>query len=230
MQLRYASGHTGEGYVRAQAWRDASLERCPNHPHGGCSLARHGTYTRKTPRGTRIARWYCPESHTTFSLLPDCLAARLPGTLDGLEAVVVAAEQAPTRTAAANALRPDAVGLPGAMRWVQRRIRLVHHVLTIVIGLLPEHLARCVAEMGAVRARLDTDTALRALRILTASQLPTLPAPLGFYPHRLDTGNCSVGTSRYLTGLFRRRIAWDDGTIREGSGAGEVAFAKNRCC
>ena len=189
MQLRYASGHTGEGYVRAQAWRDASLERCPNHPHGGCSLARHGTYTRKIPRGTRIARWYCPESHTTFSLLPDCLAARLPGTLDGLEAVVAAAEQAPTRTAAANALRPDAVGLPGAMRWVQRRIRLVHHVLTIVIGLLPEHLARCVAEMGAVRARLDTDTALRALRILTASQLPTLPAPLGFYPHRLDTGN-----------------------------------------
>ena len=41
---------------------------------------------------------------------------------------------------------------------------------------------------------------------------------------------CSVGTPRYLTGLFRRRIAWDDGTIREGSGAGEVAFAKNRCC
>ena len=31
----------------------------------------------KTPRGTRIARWYCPQSHTTFSLLPDCLAARL---------------------------------------------------------------------------------------------------------------------------------------------------------
>ena len=66
MQLRYASGHTGEGYVRARAWRDASLERCPNHPHRGCSLARHGTYTRKTPRGTHIARWYCPESHTTL--------------------------------------------------------------------------------------------------------------------------------------------------------------------
>ena len=151
MQLRYASGHTGEGYVRAQAWRDATLERCPNHPHGRCSLARHGTYARKTPRGTRIARWYCPQSHTTFSLLPDCLAARLPGTVDALEAVVVAAEQAPSQIAAANALRPDAVGLPGAMRWVRRRVRLVHHVLTIVIGLLP--------------------------------------APLGFYPHRLDVGN-----------------------------------------
>ena len=189
MQLRYPSGHTGEGYVRAQAWRDASLERCPNHPHGGCSLARHGTYTRKTPRGTRIARWYCPQSHTTFSLLPDCLAARLPGTLDVLEAVVVAAEQAPSLSAAANALRPDAIGLPGAMRWVRRRVRFVHHVLILVIGLLPEHLARCVAEMGAVRARLDTDTALRALRVLTAAQLPALPAPLGFYPHRLDTTN-----------------------------------------
>ena len=106
-----------------------------------------------------------------------------------LEAVVVAAEQAPSLSAAANALRPDAIGLPGAMRWVRRRVRLVHHVLILVIGLLPEHLARCVAEMGAVRARLDTDTALRALRVLTAAQLPALPAPLGFYPHRLDTTN-----------------------------------------
>ena len=153
MQLRYKTGLTGEQYVRAQAWRAARLERCPNHPHGGCSLARHGTYTRKTPRGTRIARWYCPESHTTISLLPDCLAARLPGELDELEAVVAHAEQAPSRAAAANALRRDAVELPGAMRWVERRVRLVHHVVSIVIGLLPEPLARCIAEMGAVRAR-----------------------------------------------------------------------------
>ena len=99
MQLRYETGLTGEGYVRAQAWRDARLDRCPNHPHGECSLARHGTYARKTPRGTQIARWYCPESHMTFSLLPDCLAARLPGTLDEVEQVVAHAEQAPTRHA-----------------------------------------------------------------------------------------------------------------------------------
>ena len=48
---------------------------------------------------------------------------------------------------------------------------------------------RCVAEMGAVRARLGTDTALRALRTLAAAQLPALPTPLGFHPHRLDTTN-----------------------------------------
>ena len=191
VQLRYETGLTGEQYVRAQAWRDARLARCPNHPHGNCSLARHGTYTRKTPRGTHIARWYCRDSHTTFSLLPDCLAARLPGELDEVEAVVAHAEQAPSLAAAADALRRDAVELPGAMRWVARRVLLVHHVLTIIIGLLPEHFARCVAEMGAVRTRLGTDCALRTLRVLTAEQLHALPAPLGFQPHRLGTTNRS---------------------------------------
>ena len=189
VQLRYETGLTGEEYVQAQAWRAASLERCPNHPHGGCSLARHGTCARKTPRGTRIARWYCPESQTTISLLPDCLAARLPGELDTLEAVVAHAERAPSRTAAGDALRPDPVELPGAMRWVERRVRLVHHVLSLVIGLLPEPLARCIGEVGAVRARLKTETALRALRTLVAQQLPVLPAPLGFPPHRLGATN-----------------------------------------
>jgi len=189
LQLRYETGLTGEAYVRAEAWRDARLERCPNHPHGGCSLARHGTYARKSPRGTKIARWYCPESHTTFSLLPECLAARLPGELDEVEQVVAHAEQAPSLAAAGDALRRDAVELAGAMRWVGRRVRLVHHVLKVVIGLLPEPLARCVAEMGAVRTRLQTETALRALRTRLAEQLPVLPAPLGFQPHRLGTTN-----------------------------------------
>ena len=69
-------------------------------------LARHGTYARKTPRGTQIARWYCPESHTTFSLLPDCLAARLPGELDTLEAVVAHAERAASVSAAGQCVAP----------------------------------------------------------------------------------------------------------------------------
>ena len=75
------------------------------------------------------------------------------------------------------------------MRWVERRVRLVHHVLSIVIGLLPEPLARCIAEVGAARMRLETETALRALRAPTDAQLPVLPAPLGFRPHRLGTTN-----------------------------------------
>ena len=70
MQLRYRTGLTGEQYVTAQAWRSATLPRCPNHPGGDCALARHGTYQHKTPPGTKIAHWYCRRSHTTFSLLP----------------------------------------------------------------------------------------------------------------------------------------------------------------
>ena len=190
MQLRYETGLTGERYVSEQAWRDARLERCPNHPHGGCSLARHGTYERKTPRGVRVARWYCPQSHTTFSLLPDCLAARLPGTLDDLEAVVVVAEEAGSQAAAANEVRcpsdDDAIELPGALRWLRRRVDLVYDALARVIGLIPDKLAGCIATMSAVRERLNSDSALMALRGLVAGQLQTLPAPLGFQPHGIE--------------------------------------------
>lgn len=66
MQILYETGLTGEEYVRAEAWRFAQLERCPNHPDGGCSVAKHGTYERKITRGAKIARWYCRESHTSI--------------------------------------------------------------------------------------------------------------------------------------------------------------------
>ena len=112
-----------------------------------------------------------------------CLAARLPGTLDELEAVAAAAEGARSREAAANDLRRDAVELPGAIRWVRRRVRLVHNVLARVIGLIPDRLAGCAATMVAVRERLKSDSALMKLRDLVSAQLRTLPAPLGFQPH-----------------------------------------------
>jgi hypothetical protein len=165
VQLRFQTGLTSEDYVSRKAWREASLSRCPNHPRGGCSLARHGTYERKTPAGTRIARWYCPESHTTFSLLPDFLAARLPGTLNALEDVVAVAEQAPSLEAAANSLRLD-IELPGALRWIRRRIALVHRCLVLVIGLLPDQLAGCVATVTHLREHLGHESVLMALRRL----------------------------------------------------------------
>ena len=180
MQLRYETGLTGEEYVRAEAWRDARLERCPNHPYGGCSLASHGTYARKTPRGAKIARWYCRESHTTFSLLPDCLAARLPGTLDALETVVAHAERSRSLTETAKALRRDAVGLAGAIRWVRRRVRLVCRLLASVAELLPERFALGIAGLIPLRAHLDTGRALVELRRLLAPNLSVLPMPLGF--------------------------------------------------
>ena len=193
LQLRYETGLTGEEYVKSEAWRDARLERCPNHPQGGCSVASHGTYGRKTPPGAKVPRWYCPESHTTISMLADCLAARLPGTLDDLEAFVVAAEGARSLEAAANEVRPDAVELPGALRWVRRRVRLVHDILVRVIGLIPDRLAGCAATMVAVRERLGSDSALMALRGLVSAQLRTLPAPLGFQAHGIGVVGRKAG-------------------------------------
>ena len=156
-------------------------------------MAHHGTYERKTPEGCQIARWYCRESHTSFSGLPDCLAARLPGTLDELEAVVVMAEEAGSLEEAANEARcpedEDAIELPGALRWLRRRLDLIYNVLARVIGLIPDKLAGCAPTMSAVRERLESDSALMALRGLVAGQLQTLPAPLGFQPHGIDAGN-----------------------------------------
>ena len=189
MQLRYQTGLTGEQYVSDEAWREARLDRCPNHPSGECSFARHGVYERRTPAGTLIARWYCRESHQTFSLLPDCLAARLPGTLRRLEEVVAHAEQAPSLMKAADQIRRDGVQLAGAMRWVRRRVRLVQRVLRVVIGLLPRQLAGCRVEITACRQRLGTETVLVSLRSLTERWLADLAAPLGFRPHGITAGH-----------------------------------------
>ena len=150
-------------------------------------MASHGTYGRKTPPGAKVPRWYCRESHTTISMLADCLAARLPGTLDALEAVVVAVEEAGSLEEAADEVRcpedEDAIELPGALRWIRRRLELVYNALARVIGLIPEKLAACAPTMSAVRERLESDSALMELRGLVAGQLQTLPAPLGFQPH-----------------------------------------------
>nr|WP_141657222.1 hypothetical protein [Thiocapsa sp. KS1] len=51
-----------------------------------------------------------------MSLLPGCLAARLSGTLSEVEAVVRAAEQAPSLEAFRTHRRLD-IELPGALGW-----------------------------------------------------------------------------------------------------------------
>ena len=129
----------------------------------------------------RITRYYCPTAHETFSLLPDCLASRFPGDLDDLERVVAQVDAAPSIEAAADVLRPDVV-LPSAVRWVRRRLTVVRTVLLAVVTLLPD-LFCGNAHLGAVRAALDTDHALVALRARAAPLLAALPRPLGFARH-----------------------------------------------
>ena len=187
VQLRYECHLTGEDYVTQQAWCNASLQRCPLHPQGGCGFARHGTYQRLSPPGTRIARWYCPQGRQTFSLLPDCLAVRLPGTLAEVEAVVYAVEQAGGLEAACSILRLD-IELPGALRWVRRRVQAIHMSLHVLLGLMPERLGGCEPRLEAFAECLGTASVLPLLRQLAAPYLPLLLTPLGFRPRSTRVG------------------------------------------
>ena len=102
MQIPLRTLSSAEAYVSNQEWRDARLSNCPSHPLGGGSFARHGSYTRVTPQGLRIARWYCPEGRQTFSLLPDFVAARLPGLLASIDDSITVASSAKSMEVAAS--------------------------------------------------------------------------------------------------------------------------------
>ena len=181
MQLRFATGLTSEDYVTQAGWLTATLERCPLHPEGGCGIARHTPYERVSPPGCKVARWYCRLGHTTFSLLPDFLCSRLTGTLEEVEGVVAAAEAARTQEEGSEELRPDAE-LPGALRWLRRRVRAVHAGLAAAIGLLPGILAGCKPTVTSIRTALGAAIVLVRLRSEVGLQLAALPPPLGLGP------------------------------------------------
>ena len=132
----------------------------------------------------------------TFGLVPDFLCSRLTGGLEEVEAAVAAAEAALTREAASEALRRD-IELPGALRWLRRRTRLVHAGIAAAIGLLPGLLAGCEPTVSSLRSALGAESALVYLRDAVAPHLSALPPPLGFGPppraaeglaHRPPTG------------------------------------------
>lgn len=180
MQLRFETQLTSTEYVTRQGWREATLPRCPLHPRQACGVSRHGTYVRVEPPDTRVARFYCRLGRTTFSLLPDCLASRLSSSQDEVEQVVVAAEQAPSQEIAAARLRPD-IGLPGALRWLRRRLGPMRTTLRALVTLVPA-LMGSPAQLGSVRGVLSTGRALVALRGIADAHLRVLAPPFGFGP------------------------------------------------
>ena len=91
-----------------------------------------------------------------MSLLPDCFAARRSGTLDELEAEVLAVERAASLAAAAAVRRPDSE-LPGALRWLGRARSDVHAALSIVRALLPERFEAAAPSLTAFAAALGLD-------------------------------------------------------------------------
>ena len=116
------------------------------------------------------------------------------------------AERAASLMAAANALRTDAIALPGAMRWVRRRVRLAHHVLMLVIGLLPGRLARCIAG-GCAGAQTAWGRKRRCGRF--APSLPRssrrCPRRWGFRPTD-SARRIAIDAANTRWGLIRQRV------------------------
>lgn len=130
----------------------------------------------------RIARYYCPESHTTYSLLPDCLSSHFRGDLGDVEEVVVIVEASGSVESAADVLRPIDISLPSAVRWVRRRLAPVRAALLAIFTLLPDLFAGSMPSVGEARRILCTPSALPSLRELSADRLGVIPPPLGFGP------------------------------------------------
>jgi hypothetical protein len=141
---------------------------------------------RKVPVVAFVARYYCPEQHTTFGLLPDFYASRLPGTLDRIEEAAATAEQGDGIERAAGQVRPadepDAVSLGAAVAWLRRRLELLRALLVTVMGLLPDLFAGVGLSVRAWRERLGSSRVLVALRGICARHLHALPRPLGLNP------------------------------------------------
>ena len=172
MQIPLRTRSTVEAYIANREWRDAHLSACPLHASGGCSFSRHGSYARVAPQGLRIARWYCPEGRQTFSLLPDFLAARLPGLLDTIQTCVAVVQSARSMEAAADLVRGPEVTLAGAIRWLRRRVQAIRTGIAAVVDLMPE----LPVDIGIGQTGF-----LRGLRrSLPMTVLTYVPAPLGF--------------------------------------------------
>jgi hypothetical protein len=141
---------------------------------------------RKIPAVAYVARYYCPEQHTTFGLLPDFYASRVPGTLDDIERSAARAEASTSLEQAAEAVRPgdepDAVTLGAAVAWVRQRVVWVRALLITVAGLFPDLFAGLRPSVRAFRERLGTSRVLVTLRGICGPHLYALPRPLGLNP------------------------------------------------
>jgi hypothetical protein len=141
---------------------------------------------RKVPSVAYVTRYVCPEQHTSFGLLPDFYASRMPGTLDMIEEVAAQAEEAPSVAKAAEEARPadasDAVTLGAALVWLRLRVAITRTVLTTVRGLMPERFEGLPPRISAFRRELGTMRVLVALRGICERYLHALSAPLGLVP------------------------------------------------
>jgi hypothetical protein len=144
----------------------------------------------------RVARYYCPRAHETFSLLPDCLASPFPSELDELERVTIQVATHRSVEAAADVLRPE-ITLPSAVRWIRRCLTLVRTSLVLVTGLLG--LDEGPATLGAFRAACALPQNPQSGR--PANQLRILAANTAFV---WESAACTATSSTPISALHCR--------------------------
>lgn len=179
MQTRYhVDVSTASEYKAQKLYEKAELKQCPLHPEGGCGIRKHGSYTRKWPVEIKIACWYCRMGHTLISLLPDFLPSRLSETLKDVEEVVLEVQKHPNLESAAENIRPD-IELPGALRWIVRRINYVGRILIIGAGILPQFGFKSLEQL---QKTFKVDFVLPHLREILKNHLHKLPRIIGLIP------------------------------------------------
>ena len=185
MQIRYSVNVSASEYNKQKFCEKAKLHLCPIHPEGGCGIRRHGTYTRKWPIELKIPCWYCRLGHTLISLLPDFLPSRLSGTLKQVEKVVLEVQKHPSLEKASEKIRPD-IELPGAVRWICRRINYVKDILIHSAGILPQFKFRNLEQL---QKTFEVDFVLPHLREILETHLHKLPHIIGLIPPPLEPVN-----------------------------------------
>lgn len=172
------------------------MSSCPLHPEGGCGFCRWGTYFRLVPIECEVARYYCPQGHTTFSLLPDCLAARMPGTLEQVQQAAKAVEHGEGSLASrADALRPpaeqpDSVEIRSAVQWMKRRHRAARAALAVLLAVVPGVFG---TPEPTVSELLGAEALVQA-RERAGEKLGKIPAPIGFLASDTTNKGCGIAS------------------------------------
>jgi len=120
-----------------------------------------------------------------ISLLPDFLPSRLSKTLQEVEEVVLEVQKYPSLERAAENIRPD-IELPGALRWIRRRIKYITQILTRSAGILPQFGFKSLEQLQKI---FKVDFVLPYLREILKKHLHKLPHIIGLIPPQLEPVN-----------------------------------------
>ena len=216
--MRLATNLTDEEYVSQRAWNAVSAPPCPWCKPGTCELAPHGFYARVKPEGALIRRFICRTVGRTVSLLPDCFAAWIKGSLEEQEAPVRVAETAGTQAEAVEQVRPPGeCTLASAQRWLRRRVQWVWMLLVAVKALYPERFTGVDPTLAGFGPQLGRETVLRTLREVAEAHLGALPAPVGFRRVSVAVRTGARAARKQACGLSPppgERLAWGQAAIR----------------